>query len=202
MKVTKLKLLAIVGFVFTLSLIFSVTPASAGFDFQSNCEGIFGGVWLGSTYDEVGATCEGAKQGFKFDVCGFSPFLVDLISPSIRGETWTVLIDTCRAPASSSPAHTPAEPGRCRLISVDKPVYVGSSFQAEWRGPLNSLRLREPGASVLFLSPVPGSVHWTSNSSRVGTFATSGLVDVGNYFASCFSNEGMVGAEIKTIVRR
>jgi hypothetical protein len=63
----KLKLLAIVGFVFTLSLIFSVTPASAGFDFQSKCEGIFGGVWLGSTYDEVGATC-GANVGGKLQI--------------------------------------------------------------------------------------------------------------------------------------
>ena len=197
----KLKLLAALGLAFAITLIFGLSSASAGIDWGLNCETTFGGTWTGATIDEIGAICVGANQKFTFDVCGFEPFLVDM-KLTATGPSWLVLTDTCRAPASSSPAHAPAEPGRCRLISVDKPVYVGTTFQAEWRGPLNSLRLREPGASILFLSPLPGSVHWTNNSSRVGTFASSGVVDVGNYFASCFADEGMVGAEIKTIVRR
>jgi len=112
-----------------------------------------------------------------------------------------VTVEDWNMPACPSP-RVPVETGRCRLISVDKPIHVATTFQAEWRGPLISLRLREPGASILFLSPVPGSVQWTSNNSKVGTFATLGVVDVGNYFASCMSDIGMVGAEIKTEVRR
>jgi len=88
------------------------------------------------------------------------------------------------------------------LINIEKPIYVGTTFTAEWRGRLNSLRLREPGTSILFLNPIPGSVYWTSNASKMGTFSTLGVVDVGKYFASCFGDQGMIGAEIKTEVIR
>jgi hypothetical protein len=194
--------------VLLLAVTLNVTTAFAAISSAKEiCEG-YGGTWTGSSVNEVGGWCVGVTEGLWFDIycepddVSFSFALIYYKEDPGPSSFWDVTNGICQSASSAPTHHTPAEPVRCRLISVDKPIYVGTTFQAEWRGSLNSLRLREPGASILFLSPVPGSVHWTSNNSRVGTFATSGVVDVGNYFASCFGNEGMVGAEVKTIVRR
>ena len=186
----------VVAIVLAITLL---TPgaASAGESFSYHDCLYYEGTWEGAS--TFAGTCTFTPGDWGHDLrasCGPDQNIVLGIYLDI------VLNETCVSREKQDSVHVPAEPGRCRIISVDNPIYVGTTFAAEWRGRLNSLRLREPGASILFLNPVPGSVHWTSNNSRVGTFATLGVVDVGNYFASCFADEGMVGAEIKTIVRR
>jgi hypothetical protein len=181
-----------------LSLIISAffvssTAANGVFD-KTGCE-TNGGSWEGPTTTTGVCTYPvdhsnslfGCKTGYQW------------ASAYLNGKQ--ISYDCIKAPITT-PVHIPAEPGRCRIISVDKPIYVGTTFTAEWRGRLNSLRLREPGVAVLFLEPLAGSVHWTGNASRIGTFSTLGVVDVGNYFASCVGELGGVGPEIKTEVIR
>jgi hypothetical protein len=108
----------------------------------------------------------------------------------------------CPPVVATTSAPSGALIGRCKLVDIDSPIHLATTFTAEWRGRLNSLRLREPGASILFLQPLAGSVHWTSDNSKIATFSTLGVVDVGKYFASCLGDQGMVGAEIKTTVIR
>jgi len=178
MKINKLT------FAFGLSLILSlviVGSASAVFD-SSVCESN-GGSWEGPT------TSTG--------VCTYPAY--QWAPAYLNG---TQISSACVNPPTVPVVHIPAEPGRCRITSVNNPIYVGTTFTAEWRGRLNSLRLREPGASILFLEPIPDSVYWTGNASKMGTFDTLGVVDVGTYYASCFGELGPVGAEIKTEVVR
>jgi hypothetical protein len=184
-------------FAFVMSLILSlvfVGSAFAVFD-SSVCESN-GGFWEGPT-NTTG-------------VCTYPVDHTNSLFACTIGYQWapaylngTLISSDCiKAPTVIGPIRTPVEPGRCRIISVDKPIYVGTTFQAEWRGRLNSLRLRAPGVSVLFLEPLAGSVHWTGNASKIGTFSTLGVVDVGPYFASCVGELGGVGSEIKTQVIR
>jgi hypothetical protein len=189
--------LVLVFVLLQMSLNVNQANASHNFTHKTICESN-DGIWAGA--DSKTGTCTYVPGTGSFEARAASGCAeTDTIVQEVVVED--IVSYTCVSPVSEA-SRVRVEPGRCRLISVDKPVYVGATFEAEWRGGLNSLRLREPGASILFLNPIPGSVHWTSNNSRVGTFATSGVVDVGNYFASCFGDEGMVGAEIKTIVRR
>ena len=100
---------------------------------------------------------------------------------------------SCVATSISAPAPSPgpAQLGKCKLLSIDNPVHIGTPFDASWIGRLDSIRFRQAGAGTVFIAPLAGTVHF-EDGHRAAEFSPFGL-DRGRWEATCWGPEGTFG---------
>ena len=130
-------------------------------------------------------------------VCG------DNICSPGAGENHVSCSQDCDAPPPD-PKTNPSPPsavelGKCKLISIDSVVNIGTPFAASWLGILESIRFRQLGAGLNFISPLSGSIHW-ENGFRAGDFSPFGL-DRGRWEASCWGAGGTFGTPLIVFVK-
>ncbi len=163
---------------------------------QTDCEGA-GGSWVGSS-DELGTCTYPSNSAYAISNCG---------PDHIYKETSHLEVFLCVSVKSSvkpSVVSLPQEPepeigSKCKLVDIDRIFNVGGTFEAEWIGIMESIRFRQPGAGLEFITWVPGTLIFTlvdpedDHLYRSAQFQNGFTLDRGRWEATCWGPEGTFG---------
>jgi len=159
-----------------------------------------GGNWIPNPNDIIGA-CWGGNEGefldlgtFGIAACSIGEYLKRDITSHAEGtnECFTSSpFAAVGASSSSSPGPGPTKLGKCKLLSIDSLLNIGTSFSASWIGTIDSIRFRQTGAGIIFVPLTAGTVHF-EDGHRAGEFFAFGL-DRGRWEATCFGPGGTFG---------
>jgi len=174
--------------IITLSM--QVSSARAGAE-STTCIGN-GGSWSGDIPSDVGTCSYPAGSLISLTNCSSEPEYSWVKTFYLGGTTSSYcIIPAGNTNPSDSHRPGPAALGKCKLLSVNTPIGLGSLFEASWIGKLDSIRFRQSGGTISFVSAIPGTIHF-EDGHRAGTFHALGL-NRGRWEATCWGPEGTFG---------
>ena len=147
-----------------------------------------GGAWLGTSGPSATGTC------------AFPPGNIATIKN--RGTDATYMehyvdgrfdVWQCISTPSSPPASAPIlqRNQRCKLLTIDSPLHIGTSASGSWIGVLDTICFRQTLGNTIFINPVAGTLHFESGH-LAGEFSSFGL-DGGRWEATCMGPAGTFG---------
>ena len=161
-----------------------------------------GGSWSGISAIE--GTCTYAANSFYATInCGVDHTYFVTYGNDQDPEASCVYVEPDVEVEVVVPKEPPPDYGqKCKLIQIDRVLKVGGTFNANWIGLMNSIRFRQPGAGLQFISMIPGTLTYEQvhpdhdHKHRAGDFENGFLLDRGRWQASCWGPEGTFGTPI------
>lgn len=159
------------------------------------------GHWHGSPDPDACNTFDDCI--YIFDIClnGHSQTLGSHVPDQIQHD---VLVQMIGAYYGNCPPPPLTHSDRCKLLDIDSPIFIGSTFTANWLGNIQTIRFTGENGEA-FIPPI--SPTQFSENSKAGVFSTmdsSGLALLapGKYQVNCFGAEGTVGESLSVTVTR
>lgn len=173
---------------------------------KSDCEGM-GGSWSGSS-DDVGTCTYAANSAVAIQACGSDHIYYETIDPDFVKTTSCESLITSPEITWSEREPEPEIGSKCKLIEIDPILYVGRTFNAKWIGIMNSIRFRQAGAGLEFITMIPGTLTYEQvhpehdHLHRAGDFRNGFLLEPGRWEATCWGPEGTFGTAFVVTVQK
>lgn len=196
------KVFAIALLVLAIALANASLAEANGLLGKAKCKSVPDTKWKGDGGSNLTGTCtHAANSNFALFHCGADTIKIDVY---VDGSITSIFCGSVPSSPSSATSSTttspgPAQLGKCKLLSIDSMLHIGTNFDSSWIGKLDSIRFRRNMAGTVFVPPLAGTFHF-EDGHRAGEFFTFGL-DRGRWEATCWGSDGTFGTAFVVFVQ-